>query len=80
MGINGPPGTGKTTLLRDLVASVLIDRAKSLATFEDPEQAFTNSGQRIKLGQAFCHLYKLSEKITGHEILVTCPNKVVQPL
>jgi len=74
MGINGPPGTGKTTLLRDLVASVLVERAEAMATFDDPEKAFVKSGQKIKRNQAWCDLYKLDAKVKGHEMLVASSN------
>ncbi len=74
LAVNGPPGTGKTTLLRDIVAAIITDRAEVMATFDDPEKAFTHSGQKVKRGQAFLHLYELDKKLRGFEILVASSN------
>lgn len=71
--INGPPGTGKTTLLRDIVARNVVERAIALSGFEDVNDAFFHVG-KIKLGRGFVHLYKLSEKIRGFEMLVASSN------
>ncbi|MEE4013341.1 AAA domain-containing protein [Roseibium sp. FZY0029] len=74
LAVNGPPGTGKTTLLRDVIASIVTDRARVMASYRDPETAFTHSGQKLKKGQAFVHLYRLDDKLRGSEIVVASSN------
>jgi hypothetical protein len=75
VAVNGPPGTGKTTLLRDLVASCVVDRALAMTKFDDPEKAFRTTGQQVRAGDsAFFHLYRLDESLRGHEVLVASSN------
>lgn len=73
IAINGPPGTGKTTLLRDIVAKVVLDRAIALSEFKRPSDAFTRAGT-IRLGQAQSTLYQLHPSLIGHEIVVASSN------
>ncbi|UCV07002.1 DEAD/DEAH box helicase [Dechloromonas denitrificans] len=49
IGVNGPPGTGKTTLLCDVIADIVVRRAKRIARLERPEHVFEKNvrGQYI---------------------------------
>ena len=74
LGVNGPPGTGKTTLLRDLVAGVVTERAEAMARFDDPEKAFEHSGQKLAAGNGWIHLYRLNPSLRGFEMIVASSN------
>jgi hypothetical protein len=47
IAVNGPPGTGKTTLLRDVIANVVVDRARALTHLDKPRDLF---GSKIVVG------------------------------
>jgi hypothetical protein len=73
VAINGPPGTGKTTLLRDIVAKIVLDRAIAMAQFDKPEKAFGHITS-MRTSNAYTHLYQLHESLLGHEIVVASSN------
>jgi hypothetical protein len=74
VGINGPPGTGKTTLLRDLVAGVVTARAEAMAKCDDPEAAFMSTGKRLRAGNSWIHLYRINKSLRGFEMVVASSN------
>jgi hypothetical protein len=74
IAVNGPPGTGKTTLLRDVVAALVAERAGKLANYDDPEDAFKHSGQKLKAGAGWLHLYAVDKDIRGFEMVVASSN------
>ena len=38
--VNGPPGTGKTTLLKEVIASNVVEKAIVLSQYDTPDEAF----------------------------------------
>ncbi|MGZ9884601.1 DEAD/DEAH box helicase [Rhodococcus ruber] len=71
--VNGPPGTGKTTMLRDVIASVVVDRADALSELPSPAHAFTGSGgwQSDRYRRTVHHW---RPELTGHELVVASSN------
>lgn len=63
--INGPPGTGKTTLLRDIIAENITRRAAVLATLNKPADAFQARSGKVR---------HLIPELTGFEMVVTSSN------
>ncbi|MFC0138894.1 DEAD/DEAH box helicase [Erwinia mallotivora] len=61
LSVNGPPGTGKTTLLRDLIAHNIVERAEILATFSHVEETLDSSGFIVP-------------QLTGFEMIIASSN------
>lgn len=61
LSVNGPPGTGKTTLLRDVIAQNIVERAKVLAALTYADEGLDKDGFLI-------------ESLTGFEMVVASSN------
>ncbi len=68
--VNGPPGTGKTTLLMDLVAAVVLRRAEALCAFRHPAEAF----ERDKWDTPSGGVHGLHPSLRDHLIVVASSN------
>jgi hypothetical protein len=64
--VNGPPGTGKTVMLRDLLAALVVERARKMAEL-DPREAFEEPlpwrGRRVHPPVA---------ELCGYEVVLAC--------
>lgn len=75
--VNGPPGTGKTTLLKEVIANIIYQRAVKLYDFkDDAKKAFKSIGTIAyrfnKNGEK--DIYGLDKSLTGFEIVVASSN------
>lgn len=67
LAVNGPPGTGKTTLLRDVFAAIVVERATLLSRFDKPQAAFENAHQPKMISHWKRHFQ-------GYEMVVASSN------
>ncbi|MBL8546466.1 MAG: ATP-binding protein [Hyphomonadaceae bacterium] len=74
LAVNGPPGTGKTTLLRDLIAAKVVERAERLIEFASPEDAFSKTSHTQRINQTPCRHHAVDSKLKGFEIIVASSN------
>jgi hypothetical protein len=64
--VNGPPGTGKTTLLRDIISNNIVRRAAILAKLSSPANALIQQS-----GKSYRYLIP---ELTGFEMVVASSN------
>lgn len=78
LGVNGPPGTGKSTLLRDVVADNVVRRAHAMCAFAEPAKAFKVGFTERVRGETQ-ELYTVDTSLRGFEmVVVSSNNKAVE--
>jgi AAA domain len=70
IGVNGPPGTGKTTLLCDVIAEIVTERARRIAALDRPVALFED--KMIVAGKGF--FPPKADIVAGTSIVVTSTN------
>lgn len=83
--VNGPPGTGKTTLLKEIIASNIVEKAIILSKYNVPDEAFEGiEFVHGKVNGAYSKYYPRwyrfkDDRVADYGILVTsCNNAAVE--
>lgn len=71
--VNGPPGTGKTTLLKDIIANIVYKRAEILAEYENANDIF-ESIDRISINNYSFNINKIDDRLKRYSIVIASSN------
>jgi hypothetical protein len=72
--VNGPPGTGKSTMLRDVMAAIVVRRAEALAALPDPAAGFTEEHTWTTSDGARRSVWRPRRELTGFEMVMVSPD------
>ncbi|SHJ34549.1 hypothetical protein [Lutispora thermophila] len=72
--VNGPPGTGKTTLLKEIIASNIVERALLLSEYQRPDDAFLQRNFDSHENDHLKYYYQPDSKLVKFGIIVASNN------
>ena len=73
--VNGPPGTGKTTLLKEIIADNIVKRAKVMTSYSKPSDAFKKVDFEHPT-QYHKYYYELDELLCSYGMIVASNNNL----
>lgn len=72
--VNGPPGTGKTTLLKEIIASNIVERAILMSSYEHPDKAFVKCDFNSQENKHLKHYYQPLDELINYGVIVASNN------
>ena len=72
--VNGPPGTGKTTLLKEIVVSNVVQRAIVLSGYSFPSEAFKKTDFQNPIDQYSQSFYQMDSELSAYGMIVASNN------
>lgn len=74
VAVNGPPGTGKTTLVKDVVAAAVVQRALKLVRYRSADDAFEKKSISCEVERSRFVIRKLKRDLVGFEVVIASSN------